>query len=160
MIKLCTIVDYDGNACDRKYYARDMCRYHYIKNLSGGDIREPRIKYRKRDMTNAELIQHIIDQCEPAHNCLIWQGDRYYGNDRQNPIPKIKYQGESVVATRLLYRLTYGELSEGDLVIHRCGHTLCCAINHLFIGTHEFQRVEEVLVFRRQLCACEDVWTA
>lgn len=23
-----------------------------------------------------------------------------------------------------------------------------------------FQRVEEVLVFRRQLCACEDVWTA
>jgi len=47
----------------------------------------------------------------------------------------VKYQRKSLLAHRLSYILTYGEVPEGQLVCYHCDNPPCCNPAHLFLGT-------------------------
>ena len=137
MIKLCPIIDYNGKECTNVIRANGMCNTHYGRQKRGQDIYEPIKARRNPNMTNKEMIKFIVDNCEPAHNCLIWQGAKSYNINRNKPSPLISYKGKNMTPPRLLYQLTYGELDKYDVVVHKCGNPMCCEINHLFVGSSE-----------------------
>ena len=62
--------------------------------------------------------------------CWPWTGATNahgYGHIRRN--------GTASIATRVIYRLVYGEFDKTLFVCHRCDNPTCCNPHHLFLGT-------------------------
>jgi len=65
--------------------------------------------------------------------CWEWQRSR---TDRGG-YGKLWRDGKLVRAHRVAWELTYGQIPEGSLVLHRCDNPPCCNPAHLFLGTHQ-----------------------
>jgi len=64
--------------------------------------------------------------------CWVWTGHVIadgYGHIKR---------GKTMVLThRLSWELTFGEIKDGLLVLHKCDNPPCCNPLHLFLGTHQ-----------------------
>ncbi len=65
------------------------------------------------------------------NECWEWQaytGGRY---------GRFKMDGKLKLSHRVAYEFTYGPISKGLCVLHRCDNMKCCNPSHLFLGTSE-----------------------
>lgn len=65
--------------------------------------------------------------------CWEWQG--YLKKDGYGYV--MGDDGKNLLAHRVAYELSYGEMIKGLLVCHKCDNPKCCNPNHLFLGTHQ-----------------------
>lgn len=63
--------------------------------------------------------------------CYIWVGP-----DMPNGYGRVFIQGKYHYAHRVMYELTFGPVSPGMSVLHRCDVPACVNPCHLFLGTH------------------------
>lgn len=52
--------------------------------------------------------------------------------------------GKNVSAHRLAYELTFGPIEKGKVVCHRCDNPPCCNPDHLFIGSIQDNKDDEI----------------
>lgn len=68
---------------------------------------------------------------EPMSGCFLWLG---YRNHRGYGL--MWDTNEMRFATRVAWKLHFGEIPNGLSVLHRCDLTSCVRPEHLFLGTH------------------------
>jgi hypothetical protein len=71
--------------------------------------------------------------------CRIWQGmvnSKGYG--------VFKGEGRMVLAHRMSWTLTYGDIPKGKLILHRCDIRACCEPSHLYLGTYSDNTMDRI----------------
>ena len=61
----------------------------------------------------------------------------YKGHISRLGYGQFEFQSKSVGAHRVAWILTYGFITEGKDILHKCDHRSCCNLSHLFEGTHQ-----------------------
>lgn len=81
---------------------------------------------------------------EPNSGCLLWEGglrvttgpiNRQYGN--------ISMGGRMHLVHRLRYEIEHGPLTPDQQVLHTCDVPLCVNLDHLFIGTNDYNHADK-----------------
>lgn len=80
-----------------------------------------------RPNTIVDLLANI--SFEPMSGCGLW-----LGTCDHDGYPLIKWNGKTVRAARLLWRLKHGPIPEGMEVLHRCDTPPCMNDDHFFLG--------------------------
>jgi hypothetical protein len=80
-----------------------------------------------------------------ADQCWEWQAGRF----QPTGYGCFGFQGRGWGAHRMAWTLTFGEIPEGDWVLHRCDNKLCCNPGHLFLGTPK-DNVQDMIAKGRQ----------
>lgn len=130
-MRLCSIP-----GCNKPHRGHGLCNAHYLRKIRNGDkfradlvgvIKTGPIP-RTIDEDIKAFWSHIdkrgVDECWP------WTGANYLGYGQ------FRFQGKNQQAPRLVYKLTYGSLSNELEVCHKCDNPWCCNPSHLFVGTH------------------------
>lgn len=89
----------------------------------------------RRRMRGAPLADRLWSKIKKGRGCWEWQrglsgNGRGYLSFQENGIHR------QVSAHRLAYTLTYGEIPEGQHVLHHCDNALCVRPDHLYLGGH------------------------
>jgi hypothetical protein len=91
------------------------------------------VKSRTSEMaTREELLDGFGNwyEVEPNTGCWLWlraANTQEYGN--------LHLDGSYALAHRALYELTFGQIPEGMVVMHKCDTPCCVNPDHLMIGT-------------------------
>lgn len=59
----------------------------------------------------------------------------YLGGKLKEGYGQIWVDGKTMTAHRLAWTLTYGKISDGLQVLHKCDNPHCYNVDHLFLGT-------------------------
>lgn len=113
------------DACERDYYARGMCKSHYMRALSQGEI-APLIRPSLAERLAAGLVRM-------PNGCLEWTGS-IRATDGYGEISG--RHGKTLRTHRVAWELAHGPIPEGLHVLHHCDNPPCCdAEKCLFLGT-------------------------
>lgn len=80
-----------------------------------------------------------------SDGCWTWSGnlDRMgYGVIRDANEPGGHYCAKNIKAHRVSWKLHYGPIPDGLLVLHRCDNRPCIRPDHLFLGTYQDNRID------------------
>lgn len=82
---------------------------------------------------SAALFWAKVQRGDPTE-CWEWTGYRInlYGKLTYG---RLTVQQRQVVAHRMAWELTHGDVPKGLFVLHRCDNPPCCNPDHLFLGT-------------------------
>ncbi len=74
-----------------------------------------------------------------TENCWVWNG-------RKNPAGygTLEFNKKTMLAHRLAWKLTNGEIPTKMQVCHHCDNPPCCNPKHLFLGTDQDNRTDMV----------------
>jgi len=85
----------------------------------------------KRYRNSVEYFWDNVDKSNGVDACWPWTGSR-----RTRGYGQFIINGKIWVASRLAYVSTFGNIPEGELVLHKCDNPPCCNPDHLFTGSH------------------------
>lgn len=93
-------------------------------------------KYRKRNMTRAELEDWFWSQCDLTEaGCLEWQGAHLNPDDPVRRYGVLRWADGTRLAHRVAYELANGPFDKDLYVLHACDNPTCCNPDHLSVGT-------------------------
>ena len=108
--------------CTKRSHAHSYCSAHYYRWKWHGD---PTKGAPSRDLP---LQQRLDARTRRSEGCWEWTGYKDQGG-----YAKLTVNDKAMLAARLVYRLHYGDLPEGMIVRHKCGHRSCVNPEHLFL---------------------------
>jgi hypothetical protein len=108
--------------CTKRSHAYGYCPTHYYRWKVRGD---PTKGAQSRSLP---LQQRLDAHTRRSEGCWEWTGYK----DRDG-YAKLTVNDKAMLAARLVYRLHCGDLSEGMIVRHKCGHRSCVNPEHLFL---------------------------
>lgn len=81
------------------------------------------------DHVLATIVDRFWSMVHKSDGCWLWTGDTSGGYGA------IKDAGRKIMAHRFSYKLHYGPIEDGKLVLHQCDVPQCVRPDHLFVGT-------------------------
>ena len=105
--------------CTKHSHAYGYCPAHYYRWKAHGDP--------TKGAHGLPLQQRLDAYTRRSDSCWEWTGykDQGYG--------KLMVNHKKMSAAKLVYCLHYGDLPEGMIVRHKCGHPSCVNPEHLFL---------------------------
>lgn len=103
--------------CDRPYYGRGWCKYHYMVKYKAGRL-TPRPK--------PSPLERFWAKVDKTSGCWNWTGyvDKAgYG--------RFRFDGATRLSHRVAYQLIIGQVPDGLQLDHLCRNRRCCNPTHL-----------------------------
>ena len=66
---------------------------------------------------------------QDSEECWNWLGAKDI-----NGYGKFSFLGRTILAHRLAWKITYGDIPEGLLILHKCNNSSCVNPQHLYVG--------------------------
>jgi hypothetical protein len=85
-----------------------------------------------------------VKKSEDENGCWEW-----IGKIVPNGYGKVYKNCKEMLAHRLSYEITYGEVPEGLFVCHKCDNPPCVRPSHLFLGTNQDNMMDSMIKDRR-----------
>lgn len=118
-MKLCS-----RRKCDRKHYARGLCRLHYDRLWWANG------KHLEHELLTLE--DRFWAKVQKTKTCWLWTGSTYKSGHGQI------WNGKKLErAHRVSWRLKHGKIPKGMKVCHHCDVPGCVRPSHLFLGTQK-----------------------
>lgn len=86
-------------------------------------------------MSLASLIEPHVEKLPDLPGCWLWTRSTLIAGYGQIVLPGLPRGQARDLAHRVAYRLVYGEIPSGHVVMHRCDVPSCCNPSHLRAAT-------------------------
>lgn len=119
--------------CDKKYYAKGLCKNHYSTKLMNKNAKNPVTIEHITD----ELIKRFYAKVDKTEDCWNWTGAKTASRKERPLAPATQGYGVISVNNRPFYAhrlsmlMKQGYLTEGLVIDHLCNNSTCVNPDHI-----------------------------
>lgn len=113
--------------CDRPRVYKNYCKSHHRQKLKGQRLTD--LGPRKNATLEEKLEYYSVPVTECG--CIVWTG--YFNETSGYGVINVK--GQSKLAHRVSWEISYGPAPKSKVVDHICGNRLCINADHLRLAT-------------------------